>query len=86
MRRRRRAPNALAEGDRFSLDDTVLGGSVDVRCTPPANMLTRPYRTLSQSEEGFEKIMQTITLTLSWPLDGAATEIGVVLAIAPGNV
>jgi len=27
----------------------------------------------------------TLGLTLSWPLDGATTEIDVVLAIAPGN-
>ena len=78
--------HALAEADQFALDDTVLGGTVEFRCTPPARVLARPYRTVSQSEEGFEKIMQSIALTLSWPLDAAATTaIDVELAIAPGN-
>ena len=77
--------HVLAEADQFALDDVVLGGTVEIRCTPPARVQARPYRTVSQSEEGFEKIMQSITLTLSWPLDAAATGIDMVLAIAPGN-
>jgi hypothetical protein len=59
-----------------------MGGRVELRCAPPARIVTRPYRTVSQSEQGFEKIMQSMTLTLSWPLDGTQRHIGVGLVIA----
>ncbi|HEX6136547.1 MAG TPA: alpha-amylase/4-alpha-glucanotransferase domain-containing protein [Casimicrobiaceae bacterium] len=76
--------HALA-GGRVVLDDTFLGGRVEVACTPPAQIVARPYRTVSQSEQGFEKIMQSVTLTLSWPLEAAEVAFGVALAIERGN-
>jgi hypothetical protein len=36
---------------------------------------------VSQSEGGFEKIMQSVTLTLSWPLDAAHANIDLSLEI-----
>ncbi len=74
--------HAIDATDHVRLDDTFMGGGVDLRCSPRARVDARPYRTVSQSEQGFEKIMQSITLTLSWPLDGGPVAIDVSLAIA----
>lgn len=34
----------------------------------PALIRSQPHFSVSQSEAGFEKIMQAVTLTLTWPL------------------
>ncbi|MFZ1319283.1 MAG: alpha-amylase/4-alpha-glucanotransferase domain-containing protein, partial [Candidatus Nitrotoga sp.] len=41
------------------------------------------YFTVSQSEAGFEKIMQAVMLTLQWPL--SKNEMSITLTINPGN-
>lgn len=48
------------------LEDGVLGGSVDLICSRSARLRAAPLHTVSQSEDGFEKIMQAVTLTLAW--------------------
>lgn len=58
----------------LTLDDGVLGGALEIRCTP-ARLDAQPHYTVSQSEAGFEKVMQAAELRLSWPLDGALREI-----------
>lgn len=50
------------------LEDGVLGGVVDVDTSLPASMRTEPVHSVSQSEAGFEKIMQALALTLEWNL------------------
>ena len=52
----------------IELADAELGGSLVVEATPPATVEARPLSTASQSEAGFEKIMQASTLRISWPL------------------
>jgi hypothetical protein len=42
-----------------------------------------PYFTVSQSEAGFEKIMQAVILTLQWP--PLQNEMSVMFTINPGN-
>jgi 4-alpha-glucanotransferase/alpha-amylase len=57
------------ELDRFSrimLDDDELGGSIELKASHPALLRGRPYYSVSQSEAGFEKIMQAVTLVLEW--------------------
>lgn len=68
------------------LEDGVLGGSLTVQCEPPADLDARPLHTVSQSEAGFEKIMQAATLALGWSLPGGASELQVVISIAKGGV
>ncbi|MGA8031525.1 MAG: alpha-amylase/4-alpha-glucanotransferase domain-containing protein [Casimicrobiaceae bacterium] len=75
--------HTLADASEVSLEDTELGGAITIHCVPPANIVARPYRTVSQSEQGFEKIMQSVTLTLSWPLGGGLREIAVSLRVVP---
>jgi 4-alpha-glucanotransferase/alpha-amylase len=48
------------------LDDEHLGGGIRVTAWPPASVRARPLHTVSQSEDGFEKIMQCATLVLEW--------------------
>ena len=62
------------------LEDGVLGGRVVVTCSQPATIHAAPHQTVSQSEDGFEKIMQAVTLKISaQPQTGAAFVI--VLAV-----
>jgi hypothetical protein len=48
------------------LDDDHLGGGIRITVWPPASIRARPLHTVSQSEGGFEKIMQCATLILEW--------------------
>jgi hypothetical protein len=43
-------------------------GGATLAMDPPATTTTQPLRTVSQSEAGFEKIMQACVVTLAWPL------------------
>ena len=48
----------------------------------PAHIAARAHRTVSQSEAGFEKVMQAVELTLTWPLV-AGTEQLLTLEFSP---
>jgi hypothetical protein len=63
------------------LDDRFMGGAVAVLVSAPAGVRARPHRTVSQSEDGFEKIMQCATVTLAWPLAAGRHELSVALKI-----
>jgi 4-alpha-glucanotransferase len=60
----------------LDLVDSELSGCLCVRVSPPAQVEARPLYTVSQSESGFEKIMQAATVRLTWPLrlDAGATQ------------
>jgi 4-alpha-glucanotransferase len=53
-----------AQLSRLSLEDGVLGGSLTLNFEPAAAIQARPLRSVSQSEDGFEKIMQSVCLTI----------------------
>lgn len=59
-------PLDLAATRALHLVDGVLGGSLTLTTTQAVALSTRPHFTVSQSEAGFEKIMQAVTLTLRW--------------------
>ncbi len=65
------------------LEDDVLGGTLKLTLSEPARLVSRPHFSVSQSEAGFEKIMQAVTLTLSWPLDKIRRELHVSLEVLP---
>lgn len=50
------------------LEDEVLGGVVTLTSNVPAIFNSWPHFSVSQSEAGFEKIMQAVTIVLSWDL------------------
>lgn len=60
---------ALAfDGTRLRLEDGVLGGTLAVEASSPASVRGAPHRCVSQSEDGFETIMQAVEVVLSWPV------------------
>ena len=63
------------------LDDQFMGGAVAVLASSPAAVRARPHLTVSQSEDGFEKIMQCATVALAWPLAAGRHELSVALRI-----
>jgi hypothetical protein len=64
------------------LDDRFMRGSVGVLTSRPARVRARPLHTVSQSEDGFEKIMQCAVIELEWPVRPGAGEVSVTLKIA----
>ncbi len=52
----------------LTLDDDELAGSIVLDVSSPAALRAQPHYSVSQSEGGFEKIMQAVTLKLEWPL------------------
>ena len=63
------------------LDDRFMGGAVALLASLPALVCARPHLTVSQSEDGFEKIMQCATVTLAWTLAAGRHELSVALKI-----
>lgn len=72
---------ALEDMRELALVDNFMGGSLTLRSNLPVGLRARPCYTVSQSEGGFEKIMQSVTLTLAWPLDAAHANIDLSLEI-----
>ena len=58
----------LTDLTEITLDDDTLGGSVLLKTSAPVQLHAQPHFTVSQSESGFEKIMQAVTLLLEWPI------------------
>jgi len=58
----------------ISLDDSELRGMLRIETARPVRLESHPHRTVSQSEAGFEKIMQAVCITLGWaPAAGSQT-------------
>ena len=72
-------PLAAEACDSLTLEDDVLGGAIVLSSTVPLPVEAAPHFTVSQSEGGFEKIMQAVTLTVTIP--GGALARGVTLAL-----
>ena len=56
----------LEGATRFTLEDSELRGSLSIEASRPMQVDAAPHRTVSQSEAGFEKIMQAVCITLAW--------------------
>ncbi|BBP04066.1 4-alpha-glucanotransferase [Sulfuriferula plumbiphila] len=69
--------------DQISVEDAVLGGSLSLDVSPPARFAAQPLFTVSQSEAGFEKIMQAVTLQLDWQLPTVENQLELSLLISP---
>ncbi len=52
----------------ITLEDDELCGSIALSVSSSAALHAQPYYSVSQSEGGFEKIMQAVTLQLEWPV------------------
>ena len=78
-------PLLLPAVSTLRLEDGVLGGAVELMSTAPVQLTCAPHHTVSQSEEGFEKIMQSLTLTLRWSLPAGEGSLCVALELRPGQ-
>jgi alpha-amylase len=76
-------PLEIAGSDRLTLADDVLGGAVHLATSRPATIRARPHQTVSQSEAGFEKIMQAVELTFGWTVPDDDCTLQFHLTIAP---
>jgi hypothetical protein len=63
------------------LEDEVLGGSLRLSCNVPGTLNTWPHFSVSQSEAGFEKIMQAVTLELVWPVNAISKSLEILLEV-----
>ena len=76
-------PLDLDEATSLTLEDGVLGGSIQLKTSISAEILGRPQQTVSQSEAGFEKIMQAVELRLNWVIPGDHCTLQLQLIIEP---
>jgi 4-alpha-glucanotransferase len=67
----------------IALDDRFMRGALAITVDPPAFLRAGPTTTVSQSEDGFEKIMQCATLAFEWPLRPEGQELAITLRIVP---
>jgi len=65
----------LAASQQLTFDDRELRGALVLSASRPVDISARPHHTVSQSEAGFEKIMQAACVTLSWPIDAVSQEL-----------
>lgn len=56
----------LDEVAQLMLEDDELPGMLQLNCDHPVQLTAWPHQTVSQSEAGFEKIMQAACLTIRW--------------------
>ncbi|MFI5399651.1 MAG: alpha-amylase/4-alpha-glucanotransferase domain-containing protein [SAR324 cluster bacterium] len=72
-------PLDLTGCTRLVLDDRVLAGGIVVETSAPVSVQGRPHLTVSQSEAGLEKIMQSACVTLSWIVPEPEADLRVTL-------
>jgi hypothetical protein len=70
----------------IALEDAVLGGRLLLSSSRPAQFSSQPLFTVSQSEAGFEKIMQAVTLLMRWPLQEKNGKIKLSLEISTASI
>ena len=75
----------LAAAKSLALVDGVLGGTIRVDSPIPAEIHGRPQQTVSQSEAGFEKIMQAVELSVNWviPDDACTLQLKLIVESTP---
>ena len=74
-------PLHLDEMRELVLEDEVLGGSLRLSSNVPAVLNTWPHFSVSQSEAGFEKIMQAVTLELTFAMTGVGKGVDLQLEV-----
>jgi hypothetical protein len=65
----------------ISLEDEVLGGALHLSTSVPCAFSSQPHFSVSQSEAGFEKIMQAVTLELLWPAEALSEHIEIKIEV-----
>ncbi|SNR84065.1 alpha-amylase [Methylobacillus rhizosphaerae] len=68
-------PLVMENFQQLFLDDEVLGGTLELSSSIPCHYFSHPHFSVSQSEAGFEKVMQAVTIVLEWPVEQLGQEI-----------
>jgi len=68
----------------LTLEDGVLGGKVTLATGEPVSVGAAPHKTVSQSEDGFEKIMQAVCLRVHVPAGNSSVELQITVKPLPG--
>ncbi len=76
---------AVDETEAVALDDRYLDGSLTLRASRGMRVAARPHMTVSQSEDGLEKIMQSVTLVVSWAAQAGSSEMRLDLEARAGE-
>ena len=79
-------PLEVEDLKQIALEDAVLGGRLLLSSSRPAQFSSQPLFTVSQSEAGFEKIMQAVTLLMRWPLQEKNGKIKLSLEISTASI
>ncbi|AKH36625.1 MULTISPECIES: alpha-amylase/4-alpha-glucanotransferase domain-containing protein [Nitrosomonas] len=58
----------LADTTNIAMEDVVLQGMLLISTSAPIRLCAQPHFSVSQSEGGYEKIMQAVKLKLIWPV------------------
>ncbi|MBU0622470.1 MAG: DUF1926 domain-containing protein [Gammaproteobacteria bacterium] len=75
-------PLRLKAMQNLALEDAVLGGRLDIAVNRVVTLDSRPSFSVSQSEAGFEKIMQAVTLTFGCALAGQSQTLEFCIEVA----
>ena len=73
----------LTDSTLLTLDDGMLGGLLQLRASRPVSIRCRAHHTVSQSEAGFEKIMQAAEITIAWTIPDNDGTLQLQLSIEP---
>jgi hypothetical protein len=76
-------PFEALEAAEFVLDDRYMKGGIRFAIDPPARVAGRPYHTVSQSEDGFERIMQCVSIEVIWSFGRNQAQCGLTLSAEP---
>jgi len=66
----------------IALEDAVLGGKLVISVNRPVSLHSEPCFSVSQSEAGFEKIMQAVVLTFDCTLDARSEKLEFCIDVA----
>jgi len=73
----------LTDSTVLTLDDGMLGGLLQLSASRPVHIDCRAHHTVSQSEAGFEKIMQAAVITIAWAIPDNDCALQLQLSIDP---
>ena len=75
----------IDETQEIVLDDRHMNGTVYLAASHRVVIGSAPYRTVSQSEDGLEKVMQSVTLTVSRDFAAGTHDLTLILDVTAGE-
>jgi 4-alpha-glucanotransferase/alpha-amylase len=78
-------PLGVEPARRITLDDRYMNGSVTISASRDVSLRLAPYYTVSQSEDGLEKVMQAVTLALVADITAGTHDLSLTLQVGAGD-